>query len=223
MAYHNLVEEDDCLVKYGYLRRWVYNKAKDLFLVEDQTDKDSSWQVIDSYTPAIPVEKVEVLWSENPFRYPVMGVTNFPHVITREMAYKDWAETVEKAPEGWAKDYPYKPSHQLYLSINTLLGTAAYHAPDSGAYHKTGFRVTWMDGSSYQGRFDLTHEHRLNASVGAHIIDFCEFHSGRRKPIHMTEKQYTQFLSIHSAEQKQQLEDYLDKYEIIAFSGKNGL
>jgi hypothetical protein len=73
---------------------------------------------------------------------------------------------------------------------DAVLKRMAATAPDSGGYDKTDFRITWEDGETYLGRYDLTRADETGASLGRHVRDFCLFYSGRWRPEHLREAQY---------------------------------
>lgn len=61
--------------------------------------------------------------------------------------------------------------------------------PRSG-YHKCAFVVTFADGETYSGRFDLTDEpERLEAHILAHLVAFSGI-----APAHRTQEQWDRFL-----------------------------
>lgn len=69
-----------------------------------------------------------------------------------------------------------------------------------GGYCKTDFVATFADGETYEGRFDLhAIDDKQETSNGAicllrHMQDYIEFLAGERKPDHMTEATYADFI-----------------------------
>ena len=89
---------------------------------------------------------------------------------------------------------------------------AGCHKPFKG-YLKTDFRVTWADGETYEGRYDL-HENGLgddNQTLAQHIISFLSFYAGLRCPVHMKQEEYEEFLKGRKV---QEFRDFLEKYQI---------
>jgi hypothetical protein len=73
---------------------------------------------------------------------------------------------------------------------DAVLKRMAATAPDSGGYDKTDFRITWEDGETYLGRYDLTRQDATKASLAGHVRNFCLFYSGRRRAEHVDEPRY---------------------------------
>jgi hypothetical protein len=97
------------------------------------------------------------------------------------------------------------------------LGFMARNAPKSGGYDKTDFIVVWHDGETYEGRVDLKREHVLGYDLREHIRDFLSFHAGIRKPPHMSQERYDEYLAAAEREEpgeKQKAAEYLGRYDI---------
>lgn len=60
-------------------------------------------------------------------------------------------------------------------TANIILSKWARTAPDNGCYDKCDFTVTFADGETYTGRYDLTRDDVQNADLGKHILDFCVY------------------------------------------------
>jgi hypothetical protein len=73
---------------------------------------------------------------------------------------------------------------------DAVLKRMAWTAPEHGGYHKTDFRITWEDGETYTGRYDLKRHDVSLAYLARHVRRFCEFYSGRWRPEHVSEEQY---------------------------------
>lgn len=64
-------------------------------------------------------------------------------------------------------------------------------APAKGGYDKCDFLITWADGGTYDGRYDLKHHSAEPASLTAHMIDQAEFFTGKFCPAHMSREKYS--------------------------------
>jgi hypothetical protein len=61
-----------------------------------------------------------------------------------------------------------------FKQANTQLEINAMTAPKDGAYDKHDFAVTWADGKTYAGRYDLSGDEQ-SPSIGSHIHTFLEW------------------------------------------------
>lgn len=113
------------------------------------------------------------------------------------------------------------PSFGTLEKANSLLRRMSYEASDLG-YDKTGFRITWEDGHTYEGRYDL---HRYDqkqenpngfCDLADHVRAFVKFHTGDHCPHWMTQEKYEQVLKFykHSDEFRQSCRDFLANYEL---------
>lgn len=60
-----------------------------------------------------------------------------------------------------------------FKEANAFLRQNSYSAPKGGAYDKHDFKVTWTDGQTYNGRYDV--HYNEDANIGKHIKDFLEY------------------------------------------------
>lgn len=93
----------------------------------------------------------------------------------------------------------------------TLLAWA-YTAPRNGGYDKVDFKVTFIDGEEYIGRFDMKHPLAKNAeqlSFLSHMRAFVAFQAGERKPDWMKAEEYQKYLANENVEEAK---EYLDNY-----------
>lgn len=67
-------------------------------------------------------------------------------------------------------------------------------APATGGYDKTDFTVTFADGQTYQGRFDMMHWSVEMPSLAGHVRGFLRFYAGEERPDHITPQQYQRLL-----------------------------
>lgn len=91
---------------------------------------------------------------------------------------------------------------KTFDEANDVLRSWARTAPKGGGYDKCDFVVTYDNGDTYSGRFDLTEEHRTGSRLlEDHMRSMVRFYSGNGKPAHMTEERYRTYLaSEHLAE-----------------------
>lgn len=71
-------------------------------------------------------------------------------------------------------------------------------APNRGGYDKCDFKVTWSDGSEYEGRFDLERQH-TSASwlLGEHMVSFQKYMAGEIRPAHATPDRWRAHMREH--------------------------
>lgn len=113
----------------------------------------------------------------------------------------------------------------VWERANSLLRKWSETAPRRGkGYHKVSFIVTYEDGETYQGRFDLKHYTVEYPDLAKHIYRSVAFYAGRYRPPHMTEEQYKEFLEDRLVvEIRTDYENFLDNYEIGNGSPKGNL
>ena len=96
-----------------------------------------------------------------------------------------------------------------------LLQWAKTAPQDCKTYDKCDFTVTYKDGETYKGRYDLKHRRCEFPDLGKHVRDFVTFHAGQRKPAWMTDEQYQNVMKMsHIQEMKPEFERFLKNYEI---------
>ncbi len=106
-------------------------------------------------------------------------------------------------------------------SFNKLLTIIAADAPTGGAYHKTGFRITFWDGATYDGRFDVQNLSREWPDLKDHVRRFVGFHSGLIKPDHLTEADYMDHLRVYGPEARQEFLTLAETYEVGVDTDRN--
>lgn len=103
-----------------------------------------------------------------------------------------------------------------WTRANAVLASWSHTAPKTGGYDKCDFKVTYEDGETYEGRYDLTHMDRDGyPSIEKHMTSFIGCYSGRRKPAHLKDADYRRFLAFY--EKDGTCESYAkfeDAYEI---------
>jgi hypothetical protein len=76
-----------------------------------------------------------------------------------------------------------------FEEADAVLREWARTAPEGGGYDKCDFRITYADGDTYEGRYDLTRgmdEGTLARHVQCHVL----FYAGLWMPPHLTEARY---------------------------------
>lgn len=107
-------------------------------------------------------------------------------------------------------------SGNVWVMADSLIHGMAQSTHEGAGYDKCDFTVTFSDGETYSRRFDMTHEHTVGAGLLAeHINGWLEFCTGDKKPDHMSEKQYTDYLRLSGGEAVQkEARDFLNTYQI---------
>lgn len=108
---------------------------------------------------------------------------------------------------------------KTYLEqANTELARWARTAPDSGGYDKCDFTVTWVDGETYEGRFDLVRRHIGGGNlIGVHMENYLLTIAGAKCPSHMESRRYGSYLrsmGYDDPKKRQGIVDWLAKYDI---------
>lgn len=84
-------------------------------------------------------------------------------------------------------------------------------APATGGYDKHDFTITWEDGETYEGRYDLKHYSIEWPNLKRHVEGFARFMAGLRRPTHMTAEEYVLCVSRDDIEAwKSFVENYLE-------------
>lgn len=104
----------------------------------------------------------------------------------------------------------------VWRRANAVLAAWSRTAPRSGGYDKCDFRVTYADGDTYDGRYDLK---AIAAdgypSIERHMFRHCECSSGRQKPAHATREQWDAYLrDVLGDKGMREYASFLDTYAI---------
>jgi hypothetical protein len=89
-----------------------------------------------------------------------------------------------------------------------------------GGYNKCDFLVTFEDGETYEGRFDLTHKHMIGVNLlQKQMLNHMRFHALQWTPPHMTRAEHERYINETMACRgfeniKKEAEDFLKNYEI---------
>lgn len=103
-----------------------------------------------------------------------------------------------------------------FAEADALLMRWSETAPEHGGYDKCGFVITWPDGDTYTGRYDLMHHRRERPSLRDHISGQAEFWLGTGCPMHMGEQEYRQAISSATDETRAQWSAVLDLLRVHA-------
>lgn len=87
-----------------------------------------------------------------------------------------------------------------FAEADALLMRWSETAPAAGGYNKCGYLVTWPDGKTYSGRYDLVHHTREKPSLCDDMASGAEYQLGKRCPLHMSEARYFEQVSSVSEE-----------------------
>jgi len=107
-------------------------------------------------------------------------------------------------------------AYESFADADRMLGLWARTAPKDGSYHKCDFRVTYADGETYEGRFDLVFKDLHGTELlERHMRDHVTFSAGVRCPGHISEADYARYLNeIVGAECMASYRKFLDSYEM---------
>jgi hypothetical protein len=133
------------------------------------------------------------------------------NAITEQQEQKEHITTYNSNGKIALESICFPFSESSHIERNTTVSTfqeaeniilkAAIHAPDTGAYDKTDFILTWSNGQQYKGRFDIQYKHTLTIKpLYNHVMSFINH------VITDTEKGW------YSEDQKEGYKELLDNY-----------
>ncbi len=82
----------------------------------------------------------------------------------------------------------------------------------SGGYDKTKFVVTFADGHTYGGRYDIACNGHDGTTLEQHILSHATFYTGMRCPAHMTAEHYAEVVAQDG--RADEWRDFLTRYRI---------
>lgn len=122
--------------------------------------------------------------------------------------------TITRA-EGPAEECDRPQTVSSFEEADRVLREWSETAPKELGYDKCDFTITWEDGETYKGRYDLKYWATEYPNLGKHVRDFITFHAGKQKPAWMTAEQYESFLQQpHIQETKLESQRFLENYQI---------
>lgn len=105
-----------------------------------------------------------------------------------------------------------------FETADAVLRKWAETAPKGGGYDKVDFKITWEDGETYKGRYDLVREDETKADLARHMKEFCSFHGGLWCPPHMKNEVYEEFIERQEndphAPKRMEFVRFMEKYAI---------
>lgn len=107
-----------------------------------------------------------------------------------------------------------------WKEADAIFSEVARTAPTTGGYDKCDFRITFEDGETYEGRMDVKGNPDENETLAQHVGQLARFYAGRRKPDHLNQQQYDDFLAQNESYNPglaNSYAEFLDKYEIPAY------
>lgn len=94
-----------------------------------------------------------------------------------------------------------------FAHANAILFQWATTAPKDGGYDKCDFTISYEteDGEEgkYGGRYDLVHYTKEHPNLLGHVMAFAGCVSGKKKPVHLSDKDYEHYLSAMSDEERE--------------------
>jgi len=108
--------------------------------------------------------------------------------------------------EGLIAEEPKKVTVGDFRTADLFLLAWSNTAPKAGGgYHKVDFKITYLDGETYEGRYDLKHHSVEMPDLRKHVNDFILFSAGLKKPDWFTDEDYKLYIND---EYKHFLENY---------------
>jgi hypothetical protein len=111
---------------------------------------------------------------------------------------------------------------QTFAQAEATLSRWSMTAPDNGGYHKCDFKVTFEDGQTYEGRYDLSRNRADQdaPTLADHIARHLSFYAGAHKNelpgylSHMTLADYHRMIGRLTEEQQAEYAAFLNTYQI---------
>lgn len=101
---------------------------------------------------------------------------------------------------------------------------ASLTAPETGGYDKTDFAITFDDGNTYQGTYDLKHFRVDYPNLRKHVVGHLEMIAGYTVPSWMSSSQYDNFMQNNEDQGiAAQCRDFLDDYDVKGEQGEGGM
>ena len=82
------------------------------------------------------------------------------------------------------------PAGSCWQQANAVLRRWARTAPQDGTYHKCDFVVTYADGETYTGRYDLTRSDETGADLGGHLARVTGLYRGQTRLPEMSDEDW---------------------------------
>jgi hypothetical protein len=108
--------------------------------------------------------------------------------------------------------YPEKQEAHTFTFADCVLYDWSNTAPEKG-YDKVRVILEYKNGDNLTFRYDL--KKHDNPSLSSFIKQGLEFYIGLKRPIWMTDKQYTEFLQVYTTpEQREKFKNILNTYQL---------
>lgn len=102
-----------------------------------------------------------------------------------------------------------------WVRANAMLLAWSHTAPKGGGYNKVDFTITYADGSTYGGCYDLHHASHGAADLAAHVLREVRFYTGDHCPAHMDAARYDAFIaSVTTPAKRQARREFLASHAI---------
>jgi hypothetical protein len=106
-----------------------------------------------------------------------------------------------------------------WASAKAILFSWSMTAPRDLGYHKCDFVVTWADGETHEGRYDLKHYTCESPNLARHVAWFYSCYGLRRIPPHYdNDKDRERFIAhVHEVMSQEEIAgclDRLDRYDL---------
>jgi len=143
-----------------------------------------------------------------------------PKIQVEQISF-GFSESTEGVPD--ARGTKFEGPDAWKQANSWLMRRAAMLPHDMLGYLKHGFSIRWTDGEEYKGRYDLE---PLGKGFGSmelpkvfeglddHIRNFVLFHAGLRRPGHMTEEKYAEYLNTFPFGHRQEHAAWIEKYQV---------
>jgi hypothetical protein len=103
----------------------------------------------------------------------------------------------------------------MWQDANLRLFQWSMTAPRDGGYHKCDFRVTFEDGETYEGRYDLVHHTVDRPNLERHMRNHVDFSTGDWTPPHMTKARHGAYLQdVVGSEKVEAYRKFRAEYQI---------
>ena len=84
-----------------------------------------------------------------------------------------------------------------FTEANGILSQWSKTAPKDMGYNKCDFVVTWEDGTTYTGCYDLVHWKREHPSLERHINEGLKFQAGMWCPTHIKDEEWNHVQKLY--------------------------
>jgi hypothetical protein len=199
----------DALILSGKTREYIFD-----LLASEDTDRKRAEQ----YKKECESNREKI---GHPWIYDGKGnrdntVGSLPDAMIRDQKPNEIKEIVIVRAEG-PSSLCGKPKYfDSFITANNYLSSQSYSFPKTGGYDKHDFKITFIDGQTYDGRLDCKHHLCTDNDLNLydHIVTFCKFYSGRMEylPEHLTKEDYDRLLTKQGNDTIKAYGDLLDIY-----------